>query len=110
MIRNGDLQEEHMELIMLQFDRQILESFRDMAPHRPIKVYGQQTLYNFVEECHKFKTKQFELKGEDGLQDRADVCKIFSVNARSNTVEPPPMDAPKRGTQKKKGGRRGLHN
>ena len=76
-------------------------------PHKPIKVSGEHTIYNFVEECHKFKAKQFELKGEDGLHERVDVCHIVSVNARGNPVEPPPIETPRGGKNKKRGGRQG---
>ena len=82
---------------MSHFDQNVLENFRDMEkPHKPIKVTGDSTIYNFVEECHKFKAKKFELKGEDGLHERVDVCHIVSVNARGNPVEAPPQE-PTRG-------------
>ena len=88
MIHHGELQEHHKELIMQQFDQSVLHNFKDMdRPQKPIKVSGEQTIYNFVEECHKFKAKQFELKGEDGLHERVDFCQIISVNARGNPVE-----------------------
>ena len=93
MIHSGDLQEHHKEIIMNQFDTNVLENFKEMEkPHKPIKVSGSDTIYNFVEECHKFKAKNFELKGEDGLHERVDVCHIVSVNARGNPIEPPPME------------------
>ena len=108
MIHHGELQEHHKELIMSQFDTNVLENFRDMErPHKAIKVSGESTIYNFVEECHKFKAKNFELKGEDGLHERVDICNIVSVNARGNPVEPPPIEPQRGGKNKKRGGRQG---
>ena len=96
---------------MSQFDRHVQENFRDMdKPLKPIKITGEQTTYNFVEECYRFKPKSFELKGEEGLLERADICNIISTNARCNRVEPPPADTPRGGRSKKKGGRRGGHH
>ena len=88
MMRSSDLQESHRDLIMAQFDNKVLENFKDMErPNKPIKVSGKDTIYNFVEECHKFKTKQFELKGEDGFHERTDNCHIISINAKNNPIE-----------------------
>ena len=109
MIKSTDLQEQHRELIMEQFDREVLESFRDMdRPSRPLKVSGVNTVYNFVEECHRFKTKKFELKGEDGFQESAETCRIISINARGNPVEPPPVEPNKH--RNKTRGRRSAHH
>mmetsp|Transcript_16991 Transcript_16991/g.22880 ORF Transcript_16991/g.22880 Transcript_16991/m.22880 type:complete len:94 (-) Transcript_16991:82-363(-) len=89
---------------MGQFDREILECFRDMEkPPKPIKITGSSTVYNFVEECHKFKARKFELKGEEGFQEGSEMCEIISVNARNNPVEKTPVE-PQRG--RNRGGRR----
>ena len=94
---------------MEQFDREVLESFKDMdRPQRPLKVSGVETVYNFVEECHRFKTKKFELKGDDGFQESAETCRIISINARGNPVEPPPVDNKPNGKGRKQ--RRNAHH
>ena len=68
MVSQGELQEHHKDLILSKFDRAVLEQFCVLEkPMKAIKVTGQDTIYNFVEECHKFKTKQFEMKGDDGF-------------------------------------------
>ena len=111
MIRSNDLQEHHKEIILAQFDRTVLENFRDMdRPLKPIKISGNNTIYNFVEECHKFKTREFELKGEDGFVERSEICHIISINARGNPIEAPPVETPRGGQKKKKGGRRASHH
>ena len=97
---------------MSQFDRQVLMAFSELQPshNKPIKISGVNTEYNFVEDCASFKTKNFEMKGEDGLNQRADTCHINSIHARGNPYEMPPPDVPRHGKKKdKKGGRRGQH-
>ena len=70
------------------YDREILESFKRMPkPQKPIKVFGTDSIYNEVEEFFRLNTKEFELKGEDGLNERADNCIINSINAQTNPVE-----------------------
>ena len=109
MMRSSDLQESHRDLIMAQFDSKVLENFKDMErPHKPIKVSGKYTIYNFVEECHKFKTKKFELKGEDGFHVCTDNCHIISINAKNNPIEKAPTETTRGG--RRKGGRRGSHH
>ena len=93
---------------MAQFDREILECFRDMEkPSKPIKIYGEKTTYNFVEECHKFKAKKFELKGDEGFTEAAEVCEIISVNARNNPIETTPQELPR---GRNRGGRRNVRH
>ena len=96
---------------MQQFDRQVLIAFSELqSSHKPIKLTGQNTEYNFVEECSSFKTKQFEMKGDDGLHQHVDVCHINSISARGNAFEVPPPDVARGGKKGKKGGRRGQHH
>ena len=90
---------------MQMYDREILENFYRMPkPQKPIKVSGSGSIYNEVEEFFRLNTKDFELKGEDGLHERVDNCIINSINAQTNPVEPTPKETP-RGGKKKKGGR-----
>ena len=90
---------------MEQFDREVLENFRDMErPAKPAKITGVDANYNFVEDCHKFRARQFEIKGEEGFHEQADICHIISINARGNPIERVPDEVP-RGGKKKKGGR-----
>ena len=73
---------------MEMFDREVLENFRDMdAPLKPVKITGVDTNYNFVEDCHKFRARKFEIKGEDGFHESAEMCHIISINARGNHIE-----------------------
>ena len=104
MIRSNDLQDHQKDIIMQTYDREILESFHRMPkPQKPIKVSGSGSIYNEVEEFFRLNTKDFELKGEDGLHERVDNCIINSINAQTNPIEPCPL-TPKSG-KKKKGGR-----
>ena len=76
-----------------QFDQQLRENFRDMErPSKLPKITGSSTVYNFVEEACSFKAYNFELKGDEGFAESAKVCKIHSVNARDNQVEPAPIE------------------
>ena len=78
---------------MANFDVQVQYSFRDMAkPLKPIKVSGEDTVYNQVEEAFKLRTKNFEMKGEDALHERADACVINSINAVLNKIEQAPRE------------------
>ena len=61
-------------------------------PNKLPKINGSQTVYNFVEECCRFKAYNFELKGDEGFAETAKVCQIHSVNARDNLIEPTPME------------------
>ena len=61
-------------------------------PSRLPKITGQHTVYNFVEEASSFKAYDFELKGEEGFTEAARVCKIHSVDAKANLIEPPPIE------------------
>ena len=93
-------------MIMGSFDLEVFKSFRYMhSIHKPIKITGDNTIYNFVEEVHNFKIGDFELKSDDGLHERADHCQLVSVNARNNPVEPAPLEVLKggKGKGKKKG-------
>lgn len=105
-MNSNELTEQGRDAILEQFDLQVLQQFKGMERDKhskPIKVMGSQTTYNFLEDVHLFKTKNFELKGDDGFQETAESCRIYSVNCKSNQVEL--ADGPelsKRSTKKKK--------
>ena len=91
------------------FDREVLENFKDMeAPNKPIKISGIDTNYNFVEDCHKYLVRKFEIKGDDGFHESANTCHIISINARGNPIEKV-KDEPPSGNNKRKG-RRGANH
>ena len=106
LVKANELSEQGREAIMSTFDHSVLLQFKGMEKDKhckPIKVSGVQTTYNFLEEAHMFRTKKFEMKGEDGFQETAQRCKIASMDSKYNPVEV--GDGPEvnqRGKKKKK--------
>ena len=109
MIRSGDLQEHHREVILHQFEQEVLHNFRDMdPPNKPMKVTAKKIAYNCVYECYKFRAVDFKLIGGDdsSFVEHADNCTIVSVDAKNNQIEKTKEDRTRvTGKKKKKGGK-----
>ena len=61
-----------------------------VIPHNSITVTAAKanyTNYNFFENSSTFRVQNIEIKGDDGFHERAQKCKIITINANSNRLE-----------------------